>query len=67
MVYSMPLRTVALALALSCGLVSIADGKQKPAAHKVKPRKGRTWKAPNRKTSKLKAHKFKAPKQKIKG
>ena len=62
----MSLRTVALALALSCGLVTMADASPKPAAHKVKPRKARAWKAPNRKTSKLKAHKFKAPKQKIK-
>ena len=62
----MSLRTVALALAVSCGLVTIAEAKPKPASHNVKPRKARVWKAPNRKTSKLKAHKFKAPKQKIK-
>ena len=51
----MRLRTVALALALSCGLVTLADAaKTRPAAHKVKPRKVKGQKAP-----KLKAHKFK--------
>ena len=36
----MRIRTVALALALSCGLMSLAEAKQKPyVVHKVKPRK----------------------------
>lgn len=52
----MRLRSVALALALSCGLVSLADAaKTKAPAYKVKPRKVKGHKGPKLKTRKYKA------------
>jgi hypothetical protein len=57
----MRFRTVALALALSCGLMSLADAKQKPAVHKVKQRKFKGQKNP-----KIKVHRAKPTKRKIK-
>ena len=55
----MRFRTLALALALSCGLGTIAEAKQRPAVHKVKARK---VKQP--KNSHVKARKVKVAKRK---
>jgi hypothetical protein len=56
----MRFRTLALALALSCGLTSLAVAKQRPAIHKVKPRKTKARKNTHVKTSKVKVSKRRA-------
>lgn len=56
----MRFRTVTLALVLSCGLMSMAEAKQKPAVHRVKARK---FKAPKNQNKNLKPRKFKAAKR----
>ncbi len=53
----MRIRTIALALALSCGLMSLAEAKQKPAVHRVKARKSKARKNPKLKTHKVKTAK----------
>lgn len=41
----MRFRTLALALALGCGLTAVSEAKQKPATHKVVVKKSRGYKA----------------------
>lgn len=57
MVCRMRFRTIALALALSCGMIPVADAASKPAIKHVKPK----YKAPKR--AKFKTQKFKPGKR----
>jgi hypothetical protein len=60
----MKFRTVALALALACGLTAPIEAKQKTSTKYSKPGKAKKLKVKKYKPAKFKITKFKAPKAK---
>ena len=63
----MRLRTLALALALGCGLTGMVEARQKPAVYHPVAKKARKTKTPKRnsKASRVKPRKSKLPKAKV--
>jgi hypothetical protein len=59
----MKLRTVALALALSCGFTALGEAKQKPRVTRVKTRKAKTFKVKRLKPAKQKVVKHRTNKR----